>query len=195
MVNVDQGARFGLWPDATSRLMYHDAMPALLSGVPTDQPTVDLGGANGLAREWFPNLVTVDTDASKEPDVVADARTWVPQGKPGLVLLRYVLHYLSNPEAVDLLAHVVTYTRHLLVIQFVNDDLEAKYANSVNERKWFRTELELRWLVSASWAITRRVAVEYDVDPEFYRQRLLHPNPTGHRETVVAYTCEAPCTA
>lgn len=191
MTDVDQGARFGLWPDATSRLMYHDAMPALLSGLPTDRLTIDLGGANGLAREWFPNLVTVDTDATKGPDVVADARNYVPHLEPGLVLLRYVLHYLPDAQVEALLAHVATYARHLLVIQFVNNDLAAKRANSVNERKWFRPELHLRVLVEQHWAITRRVAVEYDVDPEFYRQRLQHPNPTGHRETVVAYTCEA----
>ena len=37
------------------------------------------------------------------------------------------------------------------------------------------------------WRIHNRVALDYVVDPEFYRNRLGHPNPTGHQETVVAY--------
>ena len=63
-------------------------------------------------------------------------------------------------------------------------------ANSVNETKTFRTERQLAALltVSGTWNITRRVAVEYDVDPEFYRNRLGATHPTGHPERVVAYT-------
>lgn len=188
---VDAGTAFGTWPDATSRLIYHDAMPALLSGTYTTSPTVDLGGGNGLARQWFPHLTTVDSDEAKRPDVVADVLTWQPA--PGRrydrVLLRYVLHYLADAQVEALLRHVATWhDGELLVIQFVNDDLAAKRANSVNETKHFRTEAQLLALL-APWSPQRRLALDYVVEPEFYRNRLGHPNPTGHPERVVAYTC------
>lgn len=193
MRDPDQGRRFGTWPDRTSRLIYHDAMPALLSGVDTALPTVDLGGGNGLAREWFPYLTTVDSDATKAPDVVADIVHWTPGPgyRPQQALLRYVLHYLPDGSAGALLRHVAGYCPRLLVVQFVNHDLAAKLANSVGERKWFRPEHQLANLVQSNgWAIDTRLAVDYYVDPDFYRYRLGHPNPTGHPEMVVAYHCE-----
>lgn len=191
MTAVDGGEGFGLWPDATSRLMYHDAMPALLSGVARSGMTLDLGGGNGLSRQWFDRVVTVDTDASKHPDVVADALTYTPTMRVSRVLLRYVLHYLTDEQVLALLQHVASYTAQVVLVQFVNADLGAKHANSVNESKWFRTEPWLKSLLGP-WRVQRRVAVSYDVDPEFYRNRLGHPNPTGHRETVVAYDLKVP---
>lgn len=193
MSSVDQGTRFGTWQDPTSRLMYHDAMPALLSGTPRDELVLDLGGGNGLSREWFPNVVTVDADPAKEPDVVADLLSYVPPTPVGRVLVRYVLHYLDDDQVRELFQHHLPswHAGEVTVIQFVNDDLAAKLANSVNETKFFRTEEHLHQLVtSPSWRVARRIAVGYDVHPDFYRNRLGHPDPTGHPETVVAYTLE-----
>jgi len=187
-VSTDQGTAFGTWADPTSALMYRDAMPALLSGVQRDGHTLDLGGGNGLARAWFDRCTTVDTDPSKHPDVVADALTYTPDEPVDRVLLRYVLHYLDNRQVRTLLRHVASYTTELVVVQFVNDDLRAKQANSVNEVKHFRTEPMVRALLHP-WLVQRRVGVEYDVDPEFYANRLHHPNPVGHPETVVGYLC------
>lgn len=191
--NVDAGTAFGLWDDETSRLMYRDAMPALLSGVNAKGKVLDLGGGNGLLRRWFDRLTTVDTDAAKQPDVLADITTYRPDVPYNLVVLRYVLHYLPDSGVRRLLAHVATYHHGpLLVVQFVAPDeqaLRAKQANSVNETKWFRTEEQLRALL-APWEPVHRVAVEYDVVPEFYTNRLAHPAPTGHPERVVAYTCK-----
>ena len=79
----DQGQGFGQWPDPTSRLMYHDVMPVLLSEVDSSRGVIDLGGANGLIREFVDSeVLTVDIDPTKGPDVVADARTWVPLAVP-----------------------------------------------------------------------------------------------------------------
>lgn len=192
MNDLDQGTAFGTWADPTSRLIYHDAMGALLSGIERPTRVLDLGGGNGLAREWFPGAVTVDLDPAKDPDVLADALEYTPAQPYDLVLLRYVLHYLPDPLVRDLLVHVATYHRGpVVVIQFVNEDLEAKAANSVGELKCFRTEWHLRTLVDREpWELVRRIAVSYDVDPEFYRNRLHHPDPTGHPETVVSYLLE-----
>lgn len=192
-MSPDGGEAFGTWPDETSRLMYRDAMPALLAGTDTSGMTLDLGGGNALAREWFYFLTTVDNDGTKRPHVRADIRTYVPDRPYDRVLLRYVLHYLSDEEVRALMAHVASYHRgELTVVQFVHTtdvDLEAKVHNSVNERKWFRTEAELVDLL-APWVPFHRVAVEYDVVPEFYRNRLGHTHPVGHRETVVSFDCK-----
>jgi hypothetical protein len=187
-MSTDQGTAFGTWLDPTSRLIYHDAMPALLSGTPRDGLVLDLGGGNGLAREWFPRLLTVDADPAKEPDVLADVLTWQPSTQAARVLLRYVLHYLPDDDVRRLMAHLASWHRGpVTLIQFVNDDLAAKERNSVNEVRYFRTEARLRSLLWP-WLVQRRIAVSYDVDPEFYRNRLNHPHPTSHPETVVAYT-------
>lgn len=190
MSAVDAGPLFGHWADETSRLIYHDAMPALLSGTDTSGRVLDLGGGNGLARAWFPRLTTVDSDPTKAPDVLADICTYMPGTAYHRVLLRYVLHYLPDDAVRALMAHLTKWHRgELTVIQFVNDDLDAKYANSVNETKWFRTEEQLLALL-APWQPVHRVAVEYDVTPDFYRNRLAHPSPTGHPERVVALNCK-----
>lgn len=189
--NVDQGTAFGTWTDRTSRLIYHDAMPALLSGVDCTGEVLDLGGANGLSREWFPGAVTVDVDPSKEPDIVANALDYTPDHRYDLVLIRYVLHYLTNRQVTQLFEQVAGYhDGPLVLIQFVNDDLDIKLVNSVNEeRRYFRTEGALRQLVDrAPWKLYRRIGLEYVVDPMFYTHRLGHPTGTAHLERVVSYT-------
>jgi hypothetical protein len=189
---VDQGTRFGTWDDPTSRLIYHDAMPALLSGIDTGGRTLDLGGGNGLACESFEHVGTVDVDPDKNPDVLADILSYTPPQVWDRVLLRYVLHYLDDDQVHALMMHIASYHHGpVVLIQFVNQDLDAKYANSVNELKWFRTEWHLRTLVEQPpWCVTQRLAVEYDVAPEFYANRLGAVDPTGHPETVVSYLLE-----
>lgn len=188
----DQGQAFGSWGDETSRLMYHSAMPALLVGTNTTGRTLDLGGGTGLMRAYLDGPVTtVDINPDMTPDVLADLRDYIPARTYDRVLLRYVLHYLDDAEVAALMNRLARWhTGQLTVIQFVNDDMAAKLANSVNETKHFRTEPQLVALL-APWYPVHRVAVEYDVTADFYRNRLGHPNPTGHRERVVALDCEA----
>jgi len=190
MMTTDQGQAFGTWDDETSRLIYGAAMPALLVGTDTGGTTLDLGGGPGLARPYFRHLTTVDNNPDMKPDVLADLRSYEPNQYYSRVLLRYVLHYLDDTEVADLMAHLASWhTGQLTVIQFVTVDLTAKLVNSVNETKYFRTEEQLVALLGP-WRVVHRVAVEYDVVPEFYANRLHHPNPIGHREQVVAVDCE-----
>ena len=49
--NIDQGTNFGTWEDTTSKLLYDDAMPAMLNGVNTEGKVLDYGGANGLLKK------------------------------------------------------------------------------------------------------------------------------------------------
>jgi len=188
-MNVDQGTRFGTWGDETSQLMYFGIMPVMLNGVNTTGRVGDLGGGNGLLKRWIPDAITIDQDASKEPDIVDDVITHV--GEYDLVVIRYVLHYLTNEQVLQLFANLAAnHAGPVLLIQFVNDDLEAKYKNSVNETKYFRREHELKSLIANTHTIKTRKAVEYTVGAEFYRNRLNHPNPTAHQETVVGYLLE-----
>jgi len=185
---VDQGRAFGTWPDATARLMYHDAIPALLNGVDTSGAVADYGGANGLLKAFIPHAVSVDIDPTKGPDVVDDIATHV--GAYDLVVIRFVLHYLTDAEVKALFAHLATFHRgRVLVIQFVNDDMAGKLANSVNETKHFRTEAGLMDLLG-HWLVRDRKRLDYTVSAQFYRERLAHPNPTPHEEGMVALYLE-----
>lgn len=191
---VDQGLSFGTWDDPTSRLIYSDAMPALLSGTPRDK-VLDLGGGNGLLREWFPDVTTVDSDPAKKPDVVADLRTYVPTETFDRVMLRYVLHYLTDAEVIELFGVHLPGWHHgeVTVIQFIAADensLRRKLANSVNETKFFRTLDHLMDLfqLTGRWDLTRGIGVSYEVHPDFYRNRLGATRPTGHPETVLGLT-------
>lgn len=186
MHNEDQGTAFGTWPDAVSRLMYHDVMPFALNGVDTSGSVADLGGANGLLKQWIPHAVTVDYDATKNPDICQDILAY--RGNHDLIVLRYVLHYMNDQTVIGLMRHIASYhDGRVLIIQFVNYDLVAKYANSVSEVKWFRDEATLRTLLENDWTVVARRVVDYQVDAEFYRNRLNHPNPSSHDEQIVTY--------
>lgn len=177
---VDQGTSFGTWSDQTSRLIYHDATPTMLSGIDVSGSVVDLGGANGLIKSHVPNAITVDNDPTKHPDVLADITTY--KADHDLGILRFVVHYMDDRKATALFRHLL-YLPSLLVIQFANEDLEAKQRNSTNEVKHFRTRQQLGALFSG-WVIKREISISYVVDPDFYRNRLNHPDPTAHNETI-----------
>lgn len=182
----DQGEGFGTWPDATSRIMYHDIMDLALGGVDTSGRVADYGGANGLLKQWIPNAISVDYDATKSPDICEDILGHV--GDYDLIVMRYVLHYMNDQTVIGLMRHIASFhDDRVLVIQFVNEDLVSKHANSIGEVKWFRDEQYLRTLLENDWTVAARRAVDYRVDAEFYRNRLKHPNPSSHDERVVIY--------
>jgi hypothetical protein len=189
----DQGRDFGRWSDPTSRLMYHDVMPVMLNGVDTAGPVIDLGGANGLLREFIRGRVlTVDIDASKGPDVVADVRKWVPVEPAALVVMRYLLHYLNDTDARALFQHVRNWhPGRLLVIQFANDwrHMQAKRESSLGETVYFRTPEHVESLFGP-WAIIDRKRVDYTVRREFYANRLGNPDGREHGESVLGWTLE-----
>ena len=186
----DKGTAFGTWPNATAQLMYHDIMPLALSGIDTTGRVADFGGANGLLKEWIPQAVSVDYDATKQPDVIADILTH--RGEYDLIVIRYVLHYLRDDQVQQLFDNLATsHKGRVLIIQFVNADLAVKNYNSVGETKYFRGESHLANLFDpAKWVLCSRKAVAYRVDQEFYRWRLDHPNPMEHDETVIIYELE-----
>ncbi len=184
--NEDQGSAFGTWDNPTARLMYHDIMELALTGVDTSGRVADYGGANGLLKQFIPHAISVDYDASKGPDIVEDIMSHV--GEYDLIVLRYVMHYMTDAEVLRLLCHIASFhTGRLLIIQFVNEDLISKYANSVGETKYFRDGADTHSLVSLDWAVQARRFHNYTVDADFYRLRLNHPNPSSHDEQIVIY--------
>lgn len=193
-IDMDQGTRFGTWGDPTSDLMYRGAMPYLLRGLPIGCTVYDLGGANGLSRMFLPDgarVLTVDSDPTKSPDVVADILDWRPHNPDprATVLLRYVLHYLDDGQLSQLMNHLASWHRgNTLLIQFFNEDTRAKIANSPDAdtktfRSWLQT-LPLLW----PWGPTRGQLVnslDYDVTPDFYANRAGTPGRFTHRETLI----------
>jgi hypothetical protein len=191
----DQGRDFGLWPDPTSRLLYHDAMPVLLNGVELPPPILDLGGANGLLRDFVDGPVTtLDIDLTKQPDIVGDARTWSPPERFsfGSIVVRYLLHYLDDDDVWGLFHLVHGYHRGpLLVIQFTNEpaDMPAKVASSRNETAFFRTPTEVEGLFGP-WKVRDRKRIDYRVCKEFYVNRLGNPDGVEHGESVCGWVLE-----
>lgn len=187
----NDGRDFGLWPDPTSLTMYHDLMPQLLDGLDLRGPSVDLGGANGLLTQWIPGTLTVDINPDMDPDVVADALTWVPPTTPRFAVTRYTAHYWDDPTLDGFLRHVATYTERLVSIQIVTVDPVAKEAISARagEPAWWR---DLHLLTDAyqraGWrAHSMRVSPRYTVVPEFYTHRLGFTPEQGHDEQVAMH--------
>ena len=142
----------------------------------------DFGGGNGIIKEFIPLAVTVDNDATKCPDIVADILTY--NKYYDTVILRYVLHYLTDLEVLELLTTINA--KQILVIQFVNENLGIKYKNSISETKYFRCKQQLQGLLPKN-NTKLLYEKEYTVTKEFYVNRLQNVNGTEHQETLVAY--------
>ena len=188
---------FGTWTDAASDLMYRGAMPYLLAGLPTAGPVVDLGGGNGLSRGFLPGrqITTVDIDPATGPDVVADALTYTHPEPAATVLVRYLLHYLTDGQVRRLFANLARWhDGDVVVVQFANEDPSAKAVNSADttDRRW-RHPAELLHLLGNldGWRRGARVnRLDYTVDPEFYTSRLGVPGRYPHAETLLGLALE-----
>lgn len=187
---LDCGTAFGTWTDKTSRFIYHDAMATMLQGIEHSASVGDLGGGNGLLKQWLPNSIAIDCDATKQPDIVDSVFDYV--GTHDALVLRYVLHYLQDNEVLTLMRHLRSYHHgSVLVIQFANNDLATKYGNSYNEQKYFRTTSQLTALLTEVWQVTKLTTMEYEVGQDFYENRLGVGNKyTPHTETLLGITLD-----
>lgn len=177
----DQGVNFGKWLDKTSQFMYVDSTKKILDIVGSLPATVaDYGGGNGNLKKLIKHAISIDIDPSKKPDVVDNIITH--KGSYDLVVLRYVMHYLNDYEVIQLFSNITS--KNILVIQFTNDDLKGKYANSVNEHKYFRTSKQMQALLPLH---TELYSVPYMVEKDFYINRLGDGNYTNHWESIKAY--------
>jgi len=181
--NEDAGIDFGRWADVTSKLMYFDSVQAILSKVNTLGTVADYGGANGILKNFIPNIITIDIDSTKKPDIIDNIITH--KGNYDLIIIRYVLHYLNDYEVLELFNHISSYHKgKILIIQFTNEDLKSKYQNSKNEFKYFRTKNQLEKLLPNCEHIFN---ADYQCTSEFYKNRLGIENAVAHTESINAY--------
>ena len=179
----DNGINFGKWTDATSKLIYVDSIKEILLKIDTSGKVADYGGANGILKQFIPDIITIDIDASKKPDIVDNIRTH--QGNYDLIIIRFVLHYLNDYEVLQLFDNIQKYHNgKILLIQFTNEDLKSKYYNSINEFKYFRTKNQLEKLLPNFENI---YSIEYECSKEFYKNRLSIDNAIKHKEEINAY--------
>ena len=179
----DKGTNFGKWSDDTSKLMYFDSVKDILSKIDTTGIVADYGGANGILKEFISNIISIDIDASKKPDIVDNILTH--KGNYDLIIIRFVLHYLNDYEVLKLFKHIKSYHKgKILIIQFTNEDLKSKYFNSKNEFKYFRTKKQLEKLLPKFKNI---YSINYNCTKEFYKNRLNIENAKKHKEQINAY--------
>ena len=180
---IDQGDNFGKWQDSTSKFMYEDSIKEILSKIEIPEIVADYGGANGILRKFIKNIITIDIDNSKNPDITDDILTH--EGKYDLVIIRFVLHYLNDYEVLELFKNINTYHKgKVLIIQFTNEDLKSKYNNSKNEFKYFRTKNQLEKLLPNFIKIYSK---SYLCTKEFYQNRLKIKDAIEHEEIINAY--------
>jgi hypothetical protein len=194
---MTSAAEFGTWTDGTSDLIYRGSMPYLLDGLPADGPVVDLGGANGLSRLFLPGrqITTVDIDPATGPDVIADALTYRHHSRAETVLIRYLLHYLTDGQVRELFRNLARWHHGgVVVVQFTNETPASKAANSADtaNRRW-RHPAELLHLLGSldDWRRGARVnRLDYTVEPDFYASRLGSPGRYPHAETLLGLALE-----
>lgn len=180
---IDSGVEFGKWNDNVSKLMYFDTTKEILSKINTNGTVADYGGANGILKQFIPNIITIDIDSSKNPDIVDNIL--LHEGIYDLIIIRFVLHYLNDYKIFQLFEKIKSYHKgKVLIIQFCNNDLKSKYANSKNEFKYFRTESQLKALLPDCKKIYSK---KYICTKEFYKNRLNINNAINHKEIINAY--------
>lgn len=181
--NIDDGVNFGIWQDDVSKLMYYDSTKTILSTLNLSGRIADFGGGNGLLKQLYNNVITIDIDESKQPDIKDDILTH--KGEYDIIFIRYVLHYLNDYEVIKLFENIKSFHKGKVIIQqFVNEDLKTKYHNSINEFKYFRTESQLLALLPKCQKI---YSIAYKVTKDFYRNRLKIENAKEHNEIINAY--------
>lgn len=179
----DKGKDFGKWSDSTSKLMYFDSIKDILKKIDINGKVADYGGANGILKEFIPNIITIDIDKTKNPDIIDNILTH--KGNYDLIIIRFVLHYLSDYEVLELFENINKYHKgKILIIQFTNEDLKSKYKNSINEFKYFRTKIQLEKLLPK---FNNIYSINYECTKEFYFNRLNIKNGINHIEEINAY--------
>jgi len=188
-MDIDKGIKFGKWEDTTSIKLYKDTTEEIFKKIKISKynKIADYGGANGIMKNYIPNIITIDLDATKEPDIVDNIITHPT--KYDLVVIRYVLHYLNDYQVIKLFNKILKNgTKNILLIQFTNENLKMKYKNSINEFKYFRNASQLQALIPDNFK--QIYSEKITVTKEFYKNRLNNDNGIEHQETINAFLLE-----
>lgn len=178
---ADQGLKFGMWNDKTSKFLYHISVKDILDKIKIPENVADYGGGNGILKKFIPYIKTIDIDKDKNPDIIDNIITH--KGQYDLVIIRFVMHYLSDNEIIELLKNIKS--KEILVIQFVNKNKKIKYENSQNEGdKYFRNKKETLQLMPENHTII--YSQKYTVNKDFYKNRLGLGNYKSHQEELLA---------
>jgi hypothetical protein len=193
----DGGTTFGSWGDKVSSLIYRDVMPIVLGATRlgnTSGTVGDYGGANGHLRQWMPEgveVITIDIDPSKQPDVLANVIDYQPPSRFDLTFMRYLIHYLEDGQVVDMLDNLRAFSSKLVLVQICNDARQAEIKSSIcgahEEVKFWRDIHEIVELFGrAGWRMSPDcVTINYTVTPEFYLNRLGVDTPRSHGESIL----------
>lgn len=189
---LDRGRDFGKWNDKTSKLMYFDSIPTAFNMIDTTNMHVaDYGGGNGILKQHITckKYTSIDIDCEKQPDITDDIT--IHKGNYDIIVLRYVLHYLSNEEVKRLIRHIQSFHNgYVLIIQFVNNGINlfdkqyvSKQVEKDSEKKYFRSKKQLFRLLKHTNIIDYN-SIKYTVYPEFYKNRLGIDTNIKHNELI-----------
>lgn len=180
---LDGGKDFGAGDDPVSELIYRSSAKEFLRNVPTAGKRIaDYGGGNGILRRFLNakayKVVDVDETKKTSGDFICDDIT-THRGSYDLVICRYVLHYLTDEEALQMFEQIRRNgTKKILIIQFVNEKTDLKIKREISERfekgieqKHFRTCKQLFDLFDG-FSVENVDKIDYKVTPDFYRNRL-----------------------
>jgi hypothetical protein len=201
-LNIDKN--FGNWTDKVSKFMYEGHFDRIFNdprfNLARFSRIEDFGGANGKLKTFFGDkLATIDIDETNDPDFLGNIINYNAYAEfrwrgeirlfkveSDLIIIRYVLHYLTDKEIKKMFQNIKSYHRgHILIVQFTNEgeDMNIKRQNSINETKYFRTAEELSVLING-FEVVARDTENFTVTSEFYRNRLQNFEALPHQEQI-----------
>ncbi len=192
--DLDQGTAFGTWDDRVSKLMYQDSTKLFNTDI-KDKKVADFGGANGLLGKALniKNYIVVDIDNEKQnTEQFINDSILTHQGEYDTIVIRYVLHYLSDNEVKELVNNIKSFHKgELIILQFTNEGNNLKeklrvsktFEQPTDGKKFFRTRNELFDLLNELGFPEEIKEVRFSINEEFYNNRFgLDIDSTCHTE-------------
>jgi len=196
--SLDKGMDFGKWNDKVSKTIYSESIGSLKRYDFSNQRVADYGGGNGLLKKEIGgnDWIVIDCDSSKSPDIVDNIVTH--SGDYDVVVLRMVLHYLSDSEIEEMISRIQKNgVKEIHLLQFWSErgeDLLIKktisklFEEPTEGKKFFRTKEEILSFFS-EFSVEEVGFSRYVVSGEFYRNRFSNPTipDVPHKETLTHF--------
>lgn len=199
--DLDQGKDFGTWGDKVSRLMYQDSNSMFNCVDFEDKRVADFGGGNGLLGKalGLSNYVVVDIDSNKkDTENFINDSILTHKGEYDVIIIRYVLHYLSDDEVSTLIQNIKSFHKgELIILQFTNEgedlvkkrEVSATFEQPTDGKKYFRNLEDLNDLLSPLREdLDLRKQMTFTITEEFYNNRFgLNISDVSHDEQLQFY--------